>query len=131
MDNKKVINNLFNSISKMVNKLSNEELGKIESGKFDVLLSFPKGKSEKLPQIILDEKSIMDILSKIDSAKSREEGLEILESNIKNKSGLEIFAKHIDVAVSKSDRVEKIKANIIDATVGARLRSSAIQGKEI
>ena len=131
MDSKKIINNLFTSVNKAINKLSNEELEKIESGKFDILLNFPKDKSSNLSKVVLDEESIKNILNKLDSVKSREDGLEILELNIKNKNGLEVFAKYIDVAISKSDRVEKIKANIVDATVGARLRSGAIQGKEI
>lgn len=73
----------------------------------------------------------MKVISQLDSAKTREEGHRIIEVDLKNKSELETFAKYIDVAVMKSDRADKIKTNIVDATVGARLRSGAIQGKKI
>ncbi len=134
MNNKKAISNLLLSVNKLVNRLTNEELEILESGKFELLLNIPKGKyskGDKQTITTLDESSLKSISEQLDSAKSREEGLVIIESSLKNKNELEIFAKHIDVAIMKSDRVDKIKDNIVDATVGARLRSSAIQGKEI
>ena len=134
MTNKKAISNLLLSVNKLVNKLTNEELEILESGNFELSLNMPKGKSskgDKQSATTLDEGSLKSISEQLDSAKSREEGLVIIESSLKNKNELEFFAKHIDVAVMKSDRVDKIKDNIVDATVGARLRSSAIQGKEI
>jgi hypothetical protein len=134
MTNKKAISNLLLSVNKLVNKLTNEELEILESGNFELSLNMPKGKSskgDKQSATTLDEGSLKSISEQLDSAKSREEGLVIIESSLKNKNELEFFAKHIDVAVMKSDKVDKIKDNIVDATVGARLRSSAIQGKEI
>ena len=134
MNNKKAISNLLLSVNKLVNRLTNEELEILESGKFELSLNIPKGrysKGDKPAITTLDESSLKSIGEQLDSAKSREEGLVIIEASLKNKNELEIFAKYIDVAVMKSDRVDKIKNNIVDATVGARLRSSAIQGKEI
>ena len=133
MSNRKAINNLLSSVTKTVNKLTDEELEKLEDGKFELIINFQKertSKSEKSSTAI-DEAYIKAINEKLDLARSREEGLEIIESSLKNKNELEVFARHIDVAVMKSDRVDIIKTNIVDATVGARLRSGAIQGKEI
>ena len=129
MNNKKIINNLLLSVNKLVNGLTDDELERLESGKLE--LSLKVSKSKKSSIVILDEKSIKNINEQLDSAKSREEGVEIIESTLKNKSELEMFARYIDVAVMKSDKVNEIKSNIVDATVGARLRSGAIQGKEI
>ncbi|NOX67161.1 MAG: hypothetical protein GXO85_15525 [Chlorobi bacterium] len=133
MNNRKVINNLFSSVTKLIQKLTDEEIEKLEHGKFELVINFQKGKASKNDKsaTVIDENYIKAINEKLDLAKSREEGLEIIESSLKNKNELELFARHIDVAVMKSDRVDKIKTNIVDATVGARLRSGAIQGKEI
>lgn len=126
MNNKKIINNLLLSVNKLVNGLTDDELERLESGKIELLLKVSESKKSS---IVLDEKSIKKINEQLDSAKSRGEGLEIIESTLKNKSELEMFARYIDVAVMKSDKVNEIKSNIVDATVGARLRSGAIQGK--
>lgn len=134
MSNKKAISNLLLSVNKLVSKLNNEELEMLESGKFELSLNIPKGKSSKSDKAtvaVLDETFLNSINKQLDLAKSREEGIVIIETSLKNKNELEVFAKHIDVAVMKSDRVDKIRNNIVDVTVGARLRSSAIQGKEI
>jgi hypothetical protein len=131
MNNKKVINNLLLSVNKLVNELSNEELEIVESGKFELSFIPSISKSSKSSDISIDEKSIKDIVEQLDDAKTREDGLKIIDSALKNKKELEFFAKFIDVAVMKSDRIDVIRNNIVDATVGARLRSSAIQGKEI
>jgi hypothetical protein len=127
------MSNLLLAVNKLVNKLTDEEMKKIEEGKFELSFNFSKEKSSKAEKTIfvIEEKSFKTITDQLDLAKSREEGLEIIESTLKNKNELELFAKHIDVAVMRSDKVETIKSNIVDATVGARLRSNAIQGKKI
>lgn len=40
-----------------------------------------------------------------------------------------MFARYAEVAVMKSDKVDKIRDNIIESTIGAKLRSVAIQNK--
>jgi len=125
---------LLLSVNKLVSRLTNEELEVLESGKFELSLNIPKGKSSKSGKssvAVLNETLLNSINEQLDLAKSREEGIVIIETSLKNKNELEVFAKYIDVAVMKSDRVDKIRNNIVDATVGARLRSGAIQGKEI
>ncbi len=131
MSNKKVINNLLLSVNKLIKGLTNEELEALETGKFKLLLEISKTKSSKSSSISLDEISIKSLIEQLDLAKSREEGFKIVKLALKNKKELEVFAKYIDVAVMISDKVDKIRSNIVDATVGAKLRSNAIQGKEI
>ena len=67
----------------------------------------------------------------LNEASTREEGVLVLEENLKGRAELESFAKTIDVPIIKSDKVTNIKEKIVDATVGARLRSGAILGKKI
>ena len=134
MNNKKVINNLLTSVLELVNNLTSENLKDIESGNFELLLKVPEKNAKKqttASPLLLDEVLMQKIDDELDTAKSRNEGLEIIESSLKKKTELVAFAKFIDVATMKSDRVDEIKNKIVDATVGARLRSGAIQGKEI
>lgn len=132
MSSKRAIHNLMLSITKLVNGLSDKELEILESGNFELVLKASETKTAKASTVVsLDENSIKQIIRRLDSVKSREEGLEIVESTLNNKKELEVFARYIDVAVMKSDRIDTIKNNIVDATVGAKLRSGAIQGKEI
>lgn len=134
MNNKVIISNIFQAILDNINNLSDDDLNKIESGSFQIELKFTKEKQKKVEEksnSSVDQDTYDLVIAKLNAAKSREEGITILETYISLKGQLETFAKQIDVAVMKSDKVDKIKASIVDATVGARLRSSAIQGKEI
>lgn len=135
MDHKLVINNLLSSFSKLIDNLSSEDVAKLNSGDYELTLKIEKAKrqnkfSKKSASTLTDE-VIEEVTESLNLAKTREEGLEVIDKHLKLKSDLESFAKTIDVAVMKSDRVEKIRNSIVDATVGARLRSGAIQGKEI
>jgi len=134
MNSKNVLRNYLSSIISLVDNLSESDLKRLESGDFKLSLKLIKSTSENSSareKIILDTTSLDSITEKLKLVKTREEGLEIVEANLRNKSELELFARHIDVAVMTSDKALKIKEGIVDATVGARLRSGAIQGKEL
>ena len=134
MTTKKAVSNLLVSLNKLVNSLSKEDVELIEAGNFTLSINKQKMGSDKAIKhtaVVLEKSKIEFVSQQLSDSKSREEGLRVLESCLKNKSELEVFAKHIDVVVMKNDRIDKIRDNIVDATVGAKLRSSAIQGKKI
>ena len=54
----------------------------------------------------------------------------MLSATFRSRKELEQFAKFLEVMVLKQDKVDHIKNKIIEATIGAVLRSNAIQGKE-
>lgn len=135
MNNKLIISNILNAVLNSINNLSNSDLEKISSGSFQVELKFckekPKKNNEGKQVANFSQGTYGLVIAKLNEATSREEGIMILETHVSLKNQLEGFAKYIDVAVMKNDKVDKIKNSIVDATVGARLRSNAIQGKNV
>jgi len=140
MNNKKIALNIIQALKDLVIDMNEEDLNKFLSEDYLLSLRFTKIKNQKNDLDEDQNKSANDtasnseqvfinLLAQLDSVITREEGVRILNDNLKNKSSLEGFAKYIDVGVQKIDKVEKIKENIIESTVGARLRSEAIQGK--
>ncbi len=117
----------------MVTKLSDKEINILESGDFEISLNIKKPmkpKKDLSSYADVDSTVIKKICAELEQANSREDGLSILERHLKNKKELDLFAKSIDLAVMRSDKIDTIKNNIVDVTVGARLRSEAIQGKK-
>lgn len=49
---------------------------------------------------------------------------------MKTRKELEMFAKEIGIYIMKTDKVDKIREKIIEGTIGALLRSTAIQKNE-
>lgn len=128
---------ILDAISDRLSKLSKSELNSIVNGSSEIEISIVK-KEIKNKTVKSNDRNISSkadmldlIVSRLGEVTSREAGIIILEEIIPLKNDLESFAKYIDVVVNKSDRVENVKSKIVDATVGAKLRSGAIQGKEV
>ncbi|MGO2458412.1 hypothetical protein [Serratia sp. BW106] len=130
MSDSRTLASIFRELQDAVLELSNNDIEKIMSGDYQFTLKLVKKTNfitnKSLPGNYKGFEKLMDLLSK---CSSREEGVAVLSHELKNKSEYENFARHVEVAVVKSDKVEKIRDNIIESTVGARLRSDAIQNK--
>ena len=134
MGNKKILKNIFNSLSKAIDNLSEDEMADVGSGNFELEFLFSERKSgvkKRRDKIYLDEKVLSKVNYLLNKASTREEGVLILEEQLQGRAELESFAKSIDVPIMKSDKIITIKEKIVDSTVGARLRSGAILGKKI
>lgn len=129
-----IVKNYLSSILSLLDELSESDLQKIESGDFELSLKLVRKSNIKAESKNPSVKTATDfdlLIQELDKANSREAGLDVIEKELRFKNDLVSFAKYIDVAFLKSDKVSKIKETIVDATVGAKLRSNAIQGKEV
>ena len=122
---------ILEAFAKQASMLSESDIEKLEKGTHELTVSLVKKKAAQpegsdFPGIQKEE-----LLSRLNSCTSREEGHALISEALKNKKELEQFARHLDVLVLKQDKVDQIKDKIIEATVGAILRSNAIQGKNI
>jgi hypothetical protein len=59
---------------------------------------------------------------------SRESGLNYLQKNRLTKDYLQKLARFIDIPIQRTETKEKLLQRIIEATIGYRLNSQAIQG---
>lgn len=131
MSKTKTLTVLFRELQDAVLELNEGELEKIISGEYQFVLKVAKkrvGTSAKISSV--DDFSYGELLNLLNQCESREQGNELLSRELKTKSEFEKFARHVEVAVMKSDKLEKIRDNIIESTVGAKLRSDAIQNKK-
>lgn len=130
MSSSKIIKLLLEDLASQIGCLSEAELSKIDEGTHELTLTITKKKSTQsvIQEFSDDQKE--ELLNKFQECRSREEGLVLLSEYLKNKKELEQFARFLDVLVLKQDKVEQIRDKIIEATVGAVLRSNAIQGKK-
>lgn len=107
--------------------MSDEELARLNEPGTEIEIKVLRRRSKEVgtPVIQID---IADITAKLEMVASRAEASEYLEKNFGTKKVLEQIARSFDVVVSKQDKTETLRDRIIEATVGARLRSEAIQG---
>ncbi|MGM7651401.1 hypothetical protein [Serratia marcescens] len=132
MSDSRTLASIFRELQDAVLELSNNDIEKVITGDYQFSIKLVKKKNTTANRIILKEdksSSYEYLLGLLSQCTSREDGVSLLERELKNKSDYERFARQVEVAVMKSDKLEKIRDNIIESTVGARLRSDAIQNK--
>jgi hypothetical protein len=134
MNHQTTLKNYLTLLVSLVDNLSDADLKKIDSEDYEFSLKVVKKsikKNEPKEKRIIDGSTLDLIIGELALAETRESGVTIIESHLKGKPELELLAKHVEVAVMANDKISKIKDAIVDSTVGARLRSGAIQGKKI
>lgn len=131
MDSANVIKIILEELAKQISQLPASDIQKIENGSHEISVKLVRKKSDQVGGKELSAVEKAEILSRLNECNSREEGHAIISDALKNKNELEQFARYLDVLILKQDKADQIKDKIIESTVGATLRSNAIQGKNI
>lgn len=84
----------------------------------------PKEKSDHVRGLV----AVGDIAAKLVELSSRDEGEAYLQAHAKGRRDLEAVARFLQLPVQSDDKVDRLRAKIIENTIGSRLRSEAIQG---
>ncbi len=142
MKDKKAI--LLETMSKaidLVDALSEEELNKIAKGLSRIVIRIDRINKEDVPprqpkvrasahSTSFDTET--DAVAKsLQILQTREEGIKLLGDACPTKSKLSALARHLDLHVLKEDDSDVIRDKIIEATIGFRLRSSAVLGTSL
>ncbi|BER94723.1 hypothetical protein ACPF4D_001591 [Vibrio cholerae] len=124
---KTVISEFLKKLIEQLETFTDSDLNKLESGEYTLCLKISKVNKTSSEKYGKKDNNYLEVEEKLSACDSRELGLEILNNYFSNKRELEMFAKYVNVFVMKQDKVDKVKEKIIEGTVGAALRSSAIQ----
>ncbi len=125
-----IVKQLFDEFASKVGSLPESDLSNIARGTHELVIRVTKKKRPQKNSQALTAGRTEEILAQLNKCVSRKEGLVVLSRSVKTKKELEQLAKFLDVFVLKKDKAEQIKGKIVEATVGAVLRSVAIQGKK-
>ena len=72
--------------------------------------------------------SIKQIAKILNELNCRDEGLSIIDQHLTEKKDLQKLAEWLNISQYQKHSVQKLKEKIIEATIGYRLRSKAVQG---
>lgn len=121
---------VLNLLSRSILNISDEDLEKIAHGTHLIELKITRNRNNTKTNIETEKIDCTEISRKLEVFSDRLTASEHLKELLPNKKSLELLARHLDIAVSKQDKTEDLIYKIIESTVGARLRSSAIRGPE-
>jgi len=127
---KDILAGLLRDLTKQVQAIDDQEFGNILAGTARIELRVISKRKDKgrLKKVSLTESKMLEIRNALEKLETREEGAKLLKEKCKIKEDLIRLSKYIDLPVQKSDKVEQLSERIIEATIGYRARSAAIQG---
>ena len=117
---------ILSKIRGALDRLSESDREKLGDPAFEMQIKLSRRRiasSRKTSEIPLDV-----VATKLSTFDSRDEAQSYLKSVAKTKKDLEQIARHFEMVISKRDKIENLVDRIVETTVGARLRSRAIQG---
>jgi hypothetical protein len=118
-------------LGKAAEALPDNELEKIARGTHSIVIKITRNRKNAKTISVADNINSSEIIKKLEEFSDRIIASNYLREIASNKKSLELIARHLDIALSKQDKFEDLINKIIESTVGARLRSSAIRGPEV
>ncbi len=119
---------VFRRLTEALDELSEDELKKLSDPQYAVEVRAIRRRIKDDAVILQPDTSAEDAIVRITSLPSRQDAQAFLDSNFSSKKALEVIARKLDIPIIRQDKVEDLRDKIVEATVGARIRSQAIQG---
>ncbi|WP_200242736.1 hypothetical protein [Thiohalocapsa halophila] len=129
MDHATLIQRIFADLSSELQSLTDEDLKKLSGGDYRLSLRITRTRSGQKTSDGLSQDEKESLLRELAKAETREDGMQVIEDALNTRKELESVARFLDISVLKQDKVASIREKIVEATIGARLRSEAIKGK--
>jgi hypothetical protein len=120
--------NILRRLADYVDSHPDEDLAPIF--KQAAALMQPPDRQKNPPPPKLPPPEVRAIAAQLQTLQSRDAGDALLGEKVPNRSGLEAIARFLQLPVQRDDTVDRLRAKIVENTIGSRLRSGAIQGKD-
>ena len=125
---------LLRNLADLVEKSTVNEINALLQGKSELRIveieSTSHRKDSKNHQAEL-KFTYSEIVENLNSLTTREVGRDLLVSVFPTKTSLEKFVRFLDLPVNRTDSLDNLLDKIVESEIGARLRSSAVQGKQV
>ena len=108
--------------------LSEEEFTKLCDSVYSVEIRITRKRNKEEPVPSVSEEDLQSLIARITGMSNREEAQQFLDISFSTRKSIEPIARRLDIPIMKQDKIEILRDKIIEATVGARIRSEAIQG---
>lgn len=119
---------VFRRVSEALAALSADDLVKLTDSQYSVEIKAVRRRVKDDSESALTDTDVEEAIRRLSVLASRQEAQVLLDSMYESRKQLEIVARRLDIPIAKQDKVDALRDKIIEATVGARMRSQAIQG---
>jgi hypothetical protein len=122
---------VFQKISEAIESLSEEDTRRLSDPQYVVELKIARYRAREGKFEVPNDYLAEEAITAITSLSNRQEAKSLLDDKFGSKKALEALARRLDIPINKKDKIEELRDKIVEATVGARMRSQAIQGTNL
>ena len=124
---------LLRTLADIVEKSSQDEVDALLKNKSELRIIDVKTKS--ITPALKRQDTSFDVVftmaaDKLHSLQTRELGMEFLSNELQTKVLAEKFARFLDLPVLRTDTIKTLHEKIVEAEIGSKLRSEAVQGRQ-
>lgn len=119
---------VFRRLTEALDSLTEDELKKLSDPQFSVEIRAIRRRSRDEPGLLIPDSSAEEAVALLTLLPNRQDAQAFLDAKYPSKKALELIARKLDIPIIRQDKVEDLRDKIVEATVGARIRSQAIQG---
>jgi hypothetical protein len=122
---------ILQKLASALDDLSQDELAKLLDDSYSIEIKITRKRTQEERPTSAHEVDIHLIIEQLTSCASREDAQIFLVNNHPTKKSLELIARKLDIPIIRQDTLVVLRDKVIEATVGARMRSQAIQGEGV
>lgn len=120
-------------ITQAVSTLTDEQLDNLLRTGVNIVVADPAVEPARKVRSRSNElrsEEVEEIRQMLEALPTREDGTKLLEARCQSKEQLQQLLRALELPVRKDDNRAKLLVSIVEATIGFRLRSQAVQGVE-
>jgi hypothetical protein len=118
-------NKLIREFLKYLESLSPDAISSLVQGDRKISFSLSGDSPPKTKPTVLDDASLSKLQQQLRDSKSREDAHSLIAGL--TKASLTVLAKRLDTPTQKADTIDRLREKIVEATIGFKMRSEAIQ----
>jgi hypothetical protein len=132
-DRQKSLASLLRRLATLVEQSSHRDLDALVRGdkELRLIMTSDNGKPVRgARHAVWSQEGFATISARLAGLETREAGRELLDEALPTKASLERFARFLDLPLQRTNTIESLREKIIEAAIGSRLRSEAVQGRK-
>ena len=127
---KQLLVSLLRDLAKQIQAMDDSQIERILSRDLEIEVQVLEKDAAKTPKgrVRCSDQEIDQLRQALQETGSREQAGALIDECLYSKADMIRFARFLDIPASQKSSSEDIKNRLVEATVGYRLRSAAIQG---
>ena len=121
---------MFGRLWEALQRLSEEEVEKLTDSHFAIEIHIVRKRIKNNIELNSIDTNVDRAIETLALFPTRTEAMNFLKEKFPTRKDIELIARRLDIPIVRQDTIKVLQEKVVESTVGARLRSKAIQGNQ-